>query len=75
MVNKNLSRPQLLLVMYLSRKRSLSSRLKQRKLKVFNWSSISFQIFGPKYLILNYLKTNIFLKTERKKLIRTEFRT
>ena len=35
MVTKNLRRPQLLLVMYLSRKRSLSSRLKQRKAKVF----------------------------------------
>ena len=34
MVNKNLRRPQFLLVMYLSRKRSLSFRLKQRKLKV-----------------------------------------
>ena len=29
-------------------------RLKQLKLKAFNCSSISFQIFWPKYLILNF---------------------
>ena len=34
-VNKNLRRPQILLVIYLSRKCYLSSRLKQLKLKVF----------------------------------------
>ena len=48
-VNKNLRRSQILLVIYLSRKCYLSSRLKQLKLKVFKSFSISFQIFWPKY--------------------------
>ena len=39
-------RPQLLSVMHLSRKCSLSSCLKQRKLKVFNCSSISISSQG-----------------------------
>ena len=48
-VNKNLRRPQILLVMYLSRKCYLSSRLKQLKLKVSKSFSISFHISWPKY--------------------------
>ena len=56
MVDKNLRQPQVLLVMYLSRIRSLSSRLKQRKIKVFHCSSISSQDFSAKISDIKFLE-------------------
>ena len=52
---------------YLSREHSLVCRLKQRKLKVFNCSSVSFEFFEPKYRILNFPQYVLIFGSKRNK--------